>query len=219
MRRYSLSEIDAQVKKAVRGAGFSWGHAEEAGKAARFLAAQQLPGAALVAAYLQEREQEPQSFATQEQVGYWQVTASGERFLCPVLAAASLLDTADVASGWAEQGAVRLHRVAYPLLLLPALSVWAQARDVTLTLGWEAAELACREGCVQVDALEMAVLACTRAAFLDIKVTDAPLPQAREPRPVGQALDDTVWQALDAFARRTYVAATEASRRGAGPAD
>ena len=49
---YSLSEIDAQCKKATRGAGFEWGHAEEAGKAARWLAKHELPGAALLAAYL-----------------------------------------------------------------------------------------------------------------------------------------------------------------------
>ena len=30
---YSLSELEAHAKKAVRGAGFAWGYAEEAAKA------------------------------------------------------------------------------------------------------------------------------------------------------------------------------------------
>ena len=50
----SLAEIDAMGRKAARGAGLPWGLAEEAGRAARHLAAWGLPGpealAALVAA-------------------------------------------------------------------------------------------------------------------------------------------------------------------------
>ena len=53
---YSLSEIDATCKKAARGSGLSWGYAEEAGKAARWLAAHQLPSTELLAAYLSERQ-------------------------------------------------------------------------------------------------------------------------------------------------------------------
>jgi hypothetical protein len=36
---------------------------------------------------------------------------------------------------------------------------------------------------------------------------------------LGQGIDAAVWAQLDEFAKRTYVAATETSRRGAGPAD
>ncbi|MEC3861100.1 DUF3726 domain-containing protein [Mesobacterium sp. TK19101] len=45
----SLNEIDAQAKRAARGAGYSWGMAEEAGKAARWLCAQGLDGVSVLA--------------------------------------------------------------------------------------------------------------------------------------------------------------------------
>ena len=44
----SLNEIDVSVKRAARGVGMSWGLAEEAGKAARWLAARRLTRLELV---------------------------------------------------------------------------------------------------------------------------------------------------------------------------
>ena len=41
---WSLNELDAMARKAARGAGYSWGLAEEAGRATRWLAAAGLPG-------------------------------------------------------------------------------------------------------------------------------------------------------------------------------
>lgn len=43
---YSLNETEALVRKAARGAGYSWGEAEDAGRAVRWLEARSLPGAA-----------------------------------------------------------------------------------------------------------------------------------------------------------------------------
>lgn len=51
----SLNEIDALVRKAARGAGLSWGLAEEAGKAARRLAGAGEDGLALLADTLEAR--------------------------------------------------------------------------------------------------------------------------------------------------------------------
>ena len=48
----SLAEIDAMGRKAARGAGYAWGMAEEAGRAARWLAAYRLPGPQRLAALL-----------------------------------------------------------------------------------------------------------------------------------------------------------------------
>lgn len=43
---YSLNETEALVRKAARGAGYSWGEAEDVGRAVRWLEARGLPGAA-----------------------------------------------------------------------------------------------------------------------------------------------------------------------------
>ena len=42
---WSLNEIEALAKKAARGSGCSWGVAEDAGRAVRWLEARGLPGA------------------------------------------------------------------------------------------------------------------------------------------------------------------------------
>ena len=47
---WSLNEIETLSRKAARGAGLSWGLAEEAGKATRWLAAAGLPGPQVLAA-------------------------------------------------------------------------------------------------------------------------------------------------------------------------
>lgn len=48
----SLGEVEALVRKAARGAGWTWGHAEELGTSARALSSAGLPGVALGAALL-----------------------------------------------------------------------------------------------------------------------------------------------------------------------
>ena len=50
---YSLGEIEVLCRKAAKGAGFTWGEAEEAGQAMRILAASQLPAVEAFSAYLQ----------------------------------------------------------------------------------------------------------------------------------------------------------------------
>jgi hypothetical protein len=52
MVNYSLGEIDSLARKATRGAGYSWGMAEEAGKSARWLSAYGFSGADILAQYL-----------------------------------------------------------------------------------------------------------------------------------------------------------------------
>lgn len=50
---WSLVETEALARKAARGGGYSWGQAEDAGAAVRWLEARGLPGAAALAALLE----------------------------------------------------------------------------------------------------------------------------------------------------------------------
>ncbi len=59
---YSLGEIEVHAKKAVRGAGFEWGFAEEAGKAVRWLEQQHLPGMKVLADYLSAYDHDSSRF-------------------------------------------------------------------------------------------------------------------------------------------------------------
>ena len=49
----TLAETESYLRKAARACGLDWGIAEEAGKAARWLAAFDLPGPELLLAHLQ----------------------------------------------------------------------------------------------------------------------------------------------------------------------
>ena len=107
------------ARKAARGAGLSWGYAEETGKAARWLAAHQLSGAALLAEYLTLRQESPEDFL-------------GSDPRCPLLTGARLCDAGHDDM---EQSIV-LEHVVYPLLLLPYLVELSQAAGMGLRIQW-----------------------------------------------------------------------------------
>lgn len=104
---YSLGEIEAHCRKAARGAGFTWGEAEEAGHAVRRLCAAGLPGAEALLAYLTAREST-----------YVPHTA------CPIKRGCTMLDSTKTPTGPCHT----------PLLLLPFVSSLAQERGQALAL-------------------------------------------------------------------------------------
>ncbi|MEM7236886.1 MAG: DUF3726 domain-containing protein [Pseudomonadota bacterium] len=105
----SLSEIDALGRKAMRGAGASWGLAEEAGKAVRWLVARSHPGADALARLLE-------NWPGQEVAGSSGTGWSGPTGrLCPIRAGTVIQDHA----GLVGDQPVRLNRIIEPLLLQP----------------------------------------------------------------------------------------------------
>ncbi len=196
---YSLSEIDAQCKKATRGAGFEWGYAEEAGKAARWLAKHELPGAALLAAYLPQYLESPAHF----------------QGMCPIVAGAAICDHGDAIT----TQAMHFKQMAYPLLLLPYVAMLARARSLSLLLSWEGERIACNTQGICI--LEQTELHTDEASNVccEVSVNKQQIRQGQMTKRTGQFVSDADWQVLADLAHRTYVPATEASRQGAGPAD
>ena len=88
----SLGEFQALALKALRGAGYTWGQAEDGARAARALAASDLPAAAALCALL---------------------TSLPEAALCPICQGCALSD-----QGIDEE---KNLQVVLPILLLPAL--------------------------------------------------------------------------------------------------
>ena len=88
--RYALAEIEAQARKATRGAGYAWGLAEEAGKAVRWLSARGMPGAEALADLLAETDGLPYGALRplDPDASHWR----GESALCPLIAGAALGD-------------------------------------------------------------------------------------------------------------------------------
>lgn len=191
---WSLNEVEALARKAARGAGYSWGEAEEAGAAVRWLEARALPGVASLAALLRRRDD----------------SALSET--CPLQFGMSICD-----SGGSQMGQPSRNLLA-PVLFLPFLSWTAQrsGNPVTLRAGSWRAMLAPDGGASLTslsDIPDRAQVRCQHGG------SALPFDLAPAMRAMCRMQDI---EALGGFAARTYAPATEASRlsgAGAGVSD
>lgn len=191
MMRLTLSEVEATATRAARGAGFSWGLAEEAAFAAHWLVEQGIDGLALLLARLDLGTLEPAVMAT----GRW----TGPGPLCPIATGASLGDAFDLPEGLAS-GALSLSQTAIPALMLPFLA----RRDV-VTVTWPGFR-----GLLTGGAL------LTLEGDLTCPLAEVALSRSPRHMPQPIEIDPQVVEALQVYVRRTYVPASDASRRGAG---
>lgn len=208
---YSLSEIEAQARKAVRGAGFAWGYAEEAGKAVRWLATYQLPSVELLAAYLKRRQPVPEQYqAPVLESQNWKPLDNGT--LCPLLTGACLCDL----RAQVLEAPLVLQQMAAPLLLLPYFAFLAGALNTTGEIHWPGVRLHCQGNYLQHVEDDQLGVSIASSVYCHLLAQNNP---AHKPYCTGQVVEDKIWQILDEFAYRTYVPASEVSRRGAGPTD
>ncbi|MEX0349870.1 MAG: DUF3726 domain-containing protein [Paracoccaceae bacterium] len=202
----SLNEMEALAKRAARGGGYSWGLAEEAAKATRWLSARGLDGGLALAEVLeQEFANSLPDHTPGDLEGLWQSSAA----LCPLLAGVTLSDGADRLA----RGPIEMRHVVQPVLVLPFAANAARRLEgpVTVTSGaWTAI----------TDGTELSApdTSPNQAKTLQVEFGGTVSePRARQTRasPAAQAL-------LNRFAHRTYAPATEESRRlgaGAGLSD
>lgn len=205
----SLNEIEVSAKRAARGTGASWGIAEEAGKAARWLAARGLPGVAVLVALLHEQQgQDAAAVSPRVDNGAW---SSAGAALCPLHTGAAI---ADDAAEIIRIRKIKFQRLRAPLLLLPFLA--RAARAEARPLRFEAGTLAVSvdaNGAAAADGDMLIALAPSATLTVQDQVIDAPLQEKLEAAAVG----DATWQALQKLAARTYVPASDRSRlAGAG---
>ncbi|MFM9843472.1 MAG: DUF3726 domain-containing protein [Dongiaceae bacterium] len=179
----SLNEIDLQVRKAVRGAGYGWGLAEEAGKAARWLSCREF---AAVPAFLglcaRFDRSAYEAIAPASPEGVW---AAPGGILCPLIAGVTLRDFAPDRM----EGGPMAFPIIFAAFAVPA--------------GY---------------ALEGGELTAPAVARLTCRRRSQPSRDGAEiAPPPGVTVDDDNWRGIDNFARRTYVPASDVSRRtGAG---
>jgi hypothetical protein len=211
--RLSLGELEAAARKAARGAGYPWGLAEEAGRAARALAGIGLDGADLLARLLAEVAQRPhQPLAPAHLDGIWTAAAGP---LCPIRTGAVLCDLARAL----PEGGMALSRVLVPGLVLPFAADAARLRDAPVTLSWRGGIVGIGpEGLPRASGILKLAEVAEADLFLHPGGTALPaaLPWTRA------CAAPSAWQALQALAQRTYAPATEASRltgAGAGAGD
>jgi Protein of unknown function (DUF3726) len=208
--RPSLNEIEALCLKASRGAGMSWGMAEEAGFAARWLSARGIDGPSALLAYLEEAAgRDWDEVRPTIRNGEW--AAAGDT-LCPIGLGTALSDFAALPAGVLADGVLRTGLVNRPVLVLPFLGDLAKD-DRAIRLSWAGGRvtLAANE---QVTG-DVAGLARTTRTALVLSLCKAA--EAVPGLAAGSlTLSAATLSGLEAFALRTTVPASEASRAGAG---
>ena len=207
---FSLNEIEVMCKRAARGAGLSWGLAEEAGKAARWLSSHGLPGPEELAEILTRNDgRSYDELAPGSVQGIW-CAPSGR--LCPLISGAALSDrAADIANG----RTIEFGAISQPLLLAPYAAAAAVQTGKSLGLHWSGVIMAIAPESVSIEG-DPAAVAARSADWVRCRLGDGAM-NAVVSRTLVRTVDAETWSRLSAFAQRTFAPATEASRlAGAG---
>ena len=205
---WSLNELEAETKKAIRGAGLSWGLAEEGSKATRWLAAHGVDPLPALSEILERHDRHAiAASVTLPAAGHWHSDAP----ICPVALGVTLCDYADRL----EVGAVVAGPVVRPLLLLPFAAAVARMLKRPLQLEAEGMRVVMNErgdpSC-DVSKFDTAVASEVRCALAAERPS-----QARAAKTHGVAADPESWRRISSYVHRTYVPASERSRlQGAG---
>ncbi|MEP3277297.1 MAG: DUF3726 domain-containing protein [Stappiaceae bacterium] len=207
---YSLNEIDAMAKRATRGAGYNWGHAEEAGKATRWLAEHDFSGPELLAQLLTLNDSKSyHKTAPCFENGKWQAR---EGDLCPLLAGSILSDHAMDISG---SGIFEFSDVAYPLFLAPYAVVASGGTGNGAVLFWDELVLHVGPHGVAVSGNREALMS-PFTAQVTCRI-DRTADVVASLSKCGRVVKDESWRILGKLAQRTFAPATDASRlAGAG---
>lgn len=207
--RYSLNEVESCAKRAGRGLGLSWGLAEEAGKATRWLVERGFAGVDFLADYMQTIDGQAAS-ARQPKIldGRWDCE-SGK--LCPIAAGASLNDHAMLVS---RGQAIQFGAIHFPLLLVPFASGTAKRCRKSIELSGQGFLFrSAPDG-------EVVELSFSQDAYRGIEalkckaISDVTDVVHRSP---SVQVDPKSWQVLEKIGHRCYAPNTEESRNsGAG---
>jgi|SRR5450755_1749976 len=210
----SLNEIETEVRKAARGARLPWGLAEEAGYAARFLSAYQIPCLSaflLLFDWRRDRAQETMTPVVDAQHGW----RSGGDGLCAITAGSVWQDFGYAAM---MSETIELHNIIAPTLLAPFVAATTLRSAITLALHWPRVTFwFCADRMWLAG--EPEDIGCTKAAVVTIRqCTSAPsIGLACVRHWQGVPVDDRTWSRLREYAARTYVPTSAASRLyGAG---
>ena len=212
--RPSQNEIEQLCLKAARGAGMSWGLAEEAGFAAAWLAMRGLDGPGILLLQLQGAMGHAwHEICPVVAPGRFQAVNGGS--LCPIALGSALCDHAGLPQTAMDETALRIGPVNHPVLLLPFLADLASIRGCCVRLDWpRGTVLVTADGRMSGDT---AILA--KETRLDAKLSVQITAPVEPPAPCEPLyLPAETLSGLNAFALRTTVPASEASRAGAGAA-
>ena len=111
----TLSEIDTTSKRAVKGAGFSWGIAEEVGKNMRLLELFGLPGVKNLNKFLKDYKEKQFHKST-----LISETNNANKYpFCPIILGTNFIDQVNLLD---KKINIQISNVAFPILFLPFVS-------------------------------------------------------------------------------------------------
>jgi hypothetical protein len=197
----SMTETESLAKTAARGAGLSWGMAEEAAKATRWLCARGVDACDPLVALLFRHDEEGHAQTGPDRSGdRWQ---GAEGWLCPIATGAYLSDLAGE-----TPLPLGLKRVALPIFLLPFAAQLARDIGSPVSLIWDGGKAA-TDG-------EAIALTCP-PPMSDVALMKGGTIAAPSVRHTRAESDQMILISLGIYAARTRAPATEASRlAGAG---
>ncbi|HWV42257.1 DUF3726 domain-containing protein [Pseudorhodoplanes sp.] len=206
---WSLNELEAETRKALRGAGLPWGLAEEGGKAVRWLAAHGVDPVPALSDIL-ERHDRGEGVTTRfaEANGRWHATAP----ICPITLGAALCDNADRLSAVDFVAGP----IARPLLIAPFAAFAARILGRSLRLSTGDLQIAFDER--GDPAGDLSAIDVSDVSDIHVRLNDvAAGAGARAASTRGIAIAEGAWARVAPYVQRTYVPASELSRRhGAG---
>ncbi len=207
--KLTLAETESYLRKVARACGLDWGIAEEAGKAARWLAAFKLPGPESMLAHLQHLAgQDYAAFIPDCGAQPWQSSGGP---LCPIITGAAL---ADRSAQMLEGKIFELGSTAYPLLLAATVGQAARCHRTVFTTAWAGVEVSCFENGLSIDGNRDDLL-LAQVDAVSCRQNDLSSPQ-QLPSTLAYAIDSDIFKCIDELAFQTYLPATEESRAGAG---
>ena len=233
MHDLSIGEFDSLVLKAYRGAGFSWGMAQEAGRAAAWLALHGLPAGKYFAQLVQQVDgADPISLTPIIVHSHW---PTDHLPLCPVVSGTVLSDHglqyfASAVDDRSESGLL-LGTIYSPIIILPFVSDCAQAAGVSLQVTADRCSIVVTPN-GQCDISQGSEFGSKLVETITIRsVVNGQIEGQIEGQAACQTQDQsgsptvcqrvsvsvTDLEILEQYAHRTYVPATEESRNsGAG---
>ena len=205
----SLNETQSLAVKAAKGAGMSWGMAQEAGSAVRYLSKFGLPGADALVNLLHQYDRGNALSEILDCSGNNWHGATGS--LCPCVVGAALCDQSHSFNGAPE---ITLQNVAQPLLLIPFVARLAKEKETVIGLAWAGGECVVSAEGVIIQGPKTKLL-CENAESVTCFVTSTGVNEIHQQSRAD--VSQEIYSGLLAFAHRTYAPATEESRqKGAG---
>ena len=203
---YSLNEVEAVIKRATYASGYSWGLAEEAAKATRWLSTFGFDGCTIVGSILKKQFAKDFSYHSPNSNGHvW----NGDKVLCPLITGVTLSDF----SSQLLASPITIRNISVPQMLLPFVSLSAQKLKKALTIKWgNSLELKSVTNGSEVEILGQFPTVETELIISVEGEIKNPITKVTRVQPSIES-----WELLNDLANLTYAPATEESRKlGAG---